>query len=126
MLSALAKEHQTNQSTRKSQLERKRLTAFEATNKFSFYLTNQLNKDVSKAFVNQKKIDYRIKQINQNSSQFVKNSQQWMTILDNFNTALKELGDVENWSRKIETDMKTINTILNEVDSKNKKEISSQ
>jgi hypothetical protein len=39
--------------------------------------------------VNQKKIDAKVKQLNQNSAQFIKQSQQWIQLLDNFNTALK-------------------------------------
>lgn len=117
MLAALAKEHNTNQAIRRNQLEKKRAIALESTNKFSQYLIDRLNKEVSEAFVNQKRIDSKIKQINQNSAQFIKNSQQWIQLLENFNTSLKELGDVENWSRKIETDMKIINLTLNEITS---------
>lgn len=39
--------------------------------------------------MNQKKIDAKVKQLNQNTTQFVKQSQQWMHLLENFNTALK-------------------------------------
>lgn len=82
--------------------------------------------------MNQKQIDVKIKLLSQNTTVFVKQTQQWMQILDNFNNALKvnlqnhllfhlfklylnlkELGDVENWSKKIETDMKIISTTLN-------------
>lgn len=115
MLSSLAKEHQQQQQLRKQELEKKRIHAIESTNKFSQFVLNTLNKEVSEAFVNQKKIDAKVKQLNQNTTQFVKQSQQWMHLLENFNTALKELGDVENWSKKIESDMKIINTTLNSV-----------
>jgi len=115
MLSSIAKEHQQQQQVRKQDLEKKRVHAVESTNKFSQFVLDTLNKEVSEAFVNQKKIDAKVKQLNQNSTQFVKQSQQWIHLLENFNTALKELGDVENWSKKIETDMQIINTTLNSV-----------
>lgn len=115
MLSSLAKEHQQQQQIRRQELEKKRVRAIESTNNYSTFILNSLNKEVSEAFVNQKKIDAKVKQLNQNTTQFVKQSQQWIHLLENFNTALKELGDVENWSKKIETDMHIINTTLNSV-----------
>jgi hypothetical protein len=33
-------------------------------------------------------------------------------LIENFSSSLKELGDIENWAKTIETDMKTITTAL--------------
>lgn len=35
-----------------------------------------------------------------------------MTLIDGFSAALKELGDIENWARAIENDMKSVTGIL--------------
>lgn len=115
MLSSLAKEHQKQQQIKKLHLEKKRVRAIEATNNFSHFLLDKLNKEVSEAFVNQKRIDAKIKQLNQNTNTFLNQTQQWISLLENFNTALKELGDVENWSKKIETDMQIVNSTLNDL-----------
>uniref|UniRef100_A0A0L8GTY8 Biogenesis of lysosome-related organelles complex 1 subunit 1 n=1 Tax=Octopus bimaculoides TaxID=37653 RepID=A0A0L8GTY8_OCTBM len=37
---------------------------------------------------------------------------QWLKLVEDFNTALKEIGDVENWARNIEADMRTISSAL--------------
>lgn len=43
-----------------------------------------------------------------NMSQFSKQTHQWVTLIEGFNGALKQIGDLENWSRIIESDMKFI------------------
>ena len=47
-----------------------------------------------------------------NAAQFAKQTMQWLKLVEDFNTALKEIGDVENWARNIETDMRTISSAL--------------
>ena len=39
-------------------------------------------------------------------------TQNWVQLVDGFNDKLKELGDIENWSRTIETDMMTLSSSL--------------
>lgn len=50
--------------------------------------------------------------MHQSAIVFSKQTSQWLSLIDNFNSALKELGDVENWTRTIENDMRNITTTL--------------
>uniref|UniRef100_T1GDP8 Biogenesis of lysosome-related organelles complex 1 subunit 1 n=1 Tax=Megaselia scalaris TaxID=36166 RepID=T1GDP8_MEGSC len=64
--------------------------------------------------LNQKRLDAEAKQLHTGATTFAKQTQQWMQLIENFSGALKELGDVENWARSIETDMQII-TEFNEL-----------
>lgn len=52
------------------------------------------------------------KQLEENTKKMTKQAQQWVKLLEEFNTSLKELGDVENWAKKMEHDMRDISTAL--------------
>ncbi|KAG1941095.1 biogenesis of lysosome-related organelles complex 1 subunit [Pimephales promelas] len=67
---------------------------------------------VAQAYVNQRKLDHEVKTLQVQASQFSKQTAQWISMVENFNQALKEIGDVENWARSIEMDMRTIATAL--------------
>ncbi|NXN54281.1 BL1S1 protein, partial [Rynchops niger] len=67
---------------------------------------------VAQAYVNQRKLDHEVKTLQVQAAQFAKQTGQWITMVENFNQALKEIGDVENWARSIELDMRTIATAL--------------
>lgn len=45
-------------------------------------------------------------------AKFSKQTTQWVQMIEGFNTALKELGDIDNWVKTIERDMATIATSL--------------
>lgn len=93
---------------------------------------------MAQAYLNQKRLDAEAKQLHVGATNFAKQTQQWLQLIDGFSTALKvhliiiqnvyekpwakiylyynffsqELGDVENWAKSIECDMRTITDSL--------------
>ena len=47
-----------------------------------------------------------------NATDFAKQTQNWLNLVKTFNTTLKDLGDVKNWAKAIEDDMKTVSSTL--------------
>ncbi|KAL1137977.1 hypothetical protein AAG570_009672 [Ranatra chinensis] len=112
MLSSLVKEHHAKQLARKEAQEEKRKEAIFAANNLTQALVNHLNVGVAQAYLNQKRLDAEAKQLHQSATNFSKHTQQWLTLVEAFSSALKEIGDVENWARTIEEDMKTVTCAL--------------
>ncbi|XP_046390539.1 biogenesis of lysosome-related organelles complex 1 subunit 1 [Ischnura elegans] len=112
MLSSLVKEHHVKQAARKELQESKRKEAVEAANNLTQALVDHLNVGVAQAYLNQKRLDTEAKHLHHNATNFAKQTQQWLQLVESFSGALKELGDVENWAKSIETDMRTVSSAL--------------
>uniref|UniRef100_A0AAZ3RPV1 Biogenesis of lysosome-related organelles complex 1 subunit 1 n=1 Tax=Oncorhynchus tshawytscha TaxID=74940 RepID=A0AAZ3RPV1_ONCTS len=92
--------------------ERRRREAIAAATCLTEALVDHLNVGVAQAYVNQRKLDHEVKTLQVQAGQFSKQTAQWISMVEGFNQALKEIGDVENWARSIEVDMRTIATAL--------------
>ncbi|XP_072743352.1 biogenesis of lysosome-related organelles complex 1 subunit 1 isoform X2 [Anoplolepis gracilipes] len=116
MLSAIVKEHQTKQVVRKERQEQKRKEAVQAASNLTQALVDHLNVGycyrVAQAYLNQKKLDAEAKQLQHSATNFAKQTQLWLNLVESFSSSLKEIGDAENWARSIEGDMRTIATAL--------------
>ncbi|CAF4903823.1 biogenesis of lysosome-related organelles complex 1 subunit 1 [Pieris napi] len=112
MLSSLIKEHQAKQSAKRTTQELKRKECISAANDLTQALVDHLNVGVAQAYLNQKKLDAEAKLLHQGAINFSKQTQQWVALVEHFSSALKEIGDVENWARSIENDMKIITNTL--------------
>jgi len=112
MLSSMIKEHQQKQSQRKEDIEKKRQEALTAANEVTSALVDHLNEGVAQAYLNQRKLDAEAKQLQQNVTQFGKQTAQWLDLMEKLNKSVNELGDVENWAKSIEADMRLISTSL--------------
>lgn len=65
--------------------------------------------------MNQKRLDAEAKQLQVGANNFAKQTQQWLNLVETFSSALKEIGDVENWAKTIEADVRTITSALEAV-----------
>lgn len=108
----MVKEHQIKQVIKRETQETKRQEACAAASELTQALVDHLNVGVAQAYLNQKKLDAEAKQLHVSATNFSKQTQHWVNLVDSFSSALKELGDVENWSKTIETDLRTITAAL--------------
>jgi galactose-1-phosphate uridylyltransferase len=112
MLSRVVKEHQERQSALREEQEKKRRIALAAVHKCTNSMVGCLNDGVEKAYDNQKKLDKEAKALQAHSSKYVKQTTQWLNLLEGFHKNLKAIGDLEQWAKTIETDMKYITKTL--------------
>ncbi|NP_001017271.1 biogenesis of lysosome-related organelles complex 1 subunit 1 isoform 2 [Xenopus tropicalis] len=89
MLSRLLKEHQGKQTERKEAQEKRRKDAIAAATTLTEALVDHLNVGVAQAYVNQRKLDHEVKTLQTQAAQFAKQTTQWISLVENFNQALK-------------------------------------
>ncbi|XP_037916624.1 biogenesis of lysosome-related organelles complex 1 subunit 1 isoform X2 [Hermetia illucens] len=89
MLSSMVKEHQLKQSRRKEEQESRRKETVEAANELTQALVDHLNVGVAQAYLNQKRLDTEAKQLHVGATNFAKQSQQWLQLIEGFSSALK-------------------------------------
>ena len=71
-------------------------------------LGTHLNADATQIFENQKEIEKETKQYLKTLEEFKVQSSRWIELSNEFNTALKELGDIENWETHINKEVDKI------------------
>ena len=108
MLSRVVKEHQERQALFREQQEKRRKVALEAVQKCSDVMVDSLNSSVEKAYENQRKLDREAKALQTHSAKFIKQTTQWLSLVEGFHKNLKSVGDLEQWAKTIENDMQVI------------------
>ena len=108
MLSRMVKEHQDRQAAFREQQERRRKAASASVQKCTNAMVDSLNAGVEKAYENQKKLDHEAKALQAHSARYVKQTTQWLNLVEGFHKNMKSLGDLEQWAKTIEADMQTV------------------
>ncbi len=108
MLSRVVREHQERQAVFRDKQEKRRKAAISSVQKCTSAMVDSLNSGVEKAYENQRKLDKESKTLQSHSARFVKQTTQWLNLVEGFHKNLKSLGDLEQWAKTIETDMKTV------------------
>lgn len=108
MLSRMVKEHQDKQAAFREEQEKKRKAAVAAVQKCTGAMVDSLNASVERAYENQRKLDKEAKALQSHSAKYVKQTAQWLSLVEGFHKNLKSLGDLEQWAKTIESDMQTV------------------
>jgi transposase len=112
MMSQTMKRYQTKQSIQRDLQEVRRKEIQQICSQLNVLLVDKMNSRVEGAYINQKKLQGHTRQLQYNSANLQKQSEQWLKLLDNFNEALKEIGDVSNWAKSLENEMTKISHTL--------------
>jgi len=111
-LAQLLKNHTQKQANTKRQNEQLRRDAAIAVNQLTDTLTETLNERISEVFTRQKEIELEARRLSAQTARYAKQTKQWLNMIEGFNTALKEIGDVQNWAAIVETDMREVMATL--------------
>lgn len=108
MLSRVVKEHQERQVLLRDEQEKKKRVAIASVQQCTSAIVDSLNEGVERAYENQRKLDKEAKTLQGHSAKYVKQTTQWLHLIEGFHKNLKGLGDLEQWARTIEGDMQMI------------------
>eukprot|EP01116_Phalansterium_solitarium_P015382 TRINITY_DN33961_c0_g1_i1.p2 TRINITY_DN33961_c0_g1~~TRINITY_DN33961_c0_g1_i1.p2 ORF type:complete len:123 (+),score=43.90 TRINITY_DN33961_c0_g1_i1:109-477(+) len=112
MLTKLLRDHQQKQTQLRDESDQKRRAALNSVSAVTSGLMDSVNSGVANVFANQRRLEQETRNLQSQTTRFSKQTTQWLTLVDNFNDSLKEIGDIENWAKTIENDMKSIAATL--------------
>ena len=96
------------QAILREEQDKRRKAALAAVHKCTSAMVDSLNSGVEKAYENQRLLDREAKALQSNSSRYIKQTGQWLALVNGFHKSLKSLGDLEQWAKTIEADMKMV------------------
>ncbi|KAG0357930.1 NHP2-like protein 1, partial [Gamsiella multidivaricata] len=85
-----------------------RKEAIQSVGVFSDAVAETLSGRVSQIFLNQKNLEQEARSLSLQTARYAKQTTQWLALVEQFDSALKELGDVQNWVQVIQKDMEQV------------------
>lgn len=99
----------------REQTEKAKKDACKNALRVSDLLVEAVNGGVQEAFVNEKRIELEIRALSATIARFAKQTDQWLASSHSINTAVKEIGDFENWMKIMEFDCKSITAAISNI-----------
>ncbi|KAJ2557024.1 hypothetical protein EV175_001606 [Coemansia sp. RSA 1933] len=116
-LSDIVREHQNTQLEHRRGTEQLRKEAIRDISDLCDAATTSLSAQLSRVLDNQREIETLSRDCAHLVQQHTRSTAKWTKLVDQFNGALKELGDVRNWAQVIERDMLDVAATLELVHS---------
>ncbi|KAE8688830.1 Bioproteinsis of lysosome-related organelles complex 1 subunit 1 [Hibiscus syriacus] len=107
--------HHQNSLQLRDQAEKAKKDAIMKAGRVSDLLVEAVNGGVQESFVNEKRIEAEIRALASTIARFMKQTDQWLAASHSINTAVKEIGDFENWMKSMDFDCKSINAAIRNI-----------
>ncbi|CAL1368537.1 unnamed protein product [Linum trigynum] len=111
----LVQDHQQATVRLQEQTEKAKKDAIRKAVRVSNLLVDAVNGGVEESFVIEKRIESEIRVLAATITRFMKQSDQWLSATHAMNTAIKEIGDFENWMKVMEFDCKSIGAAIQNI-----------
>ncbi|KAL9458318.1 hypothetical protein AB3S75_007228 [Citrus x aurantiifolia] len=111
----LIQNHQHSSLKLREQTERAKRDSVRHAKRVSDLLTDALNGGVQESYVIEKRIELEIRTLAATIAKFMKQTDQWLATSHAINTAVKEIGDFENWMKTMDLDCKSINAAIRNI-----------
>ncbi|XP_023534753.1 biogenesis of lysosome-related organelles complex 1 subunit 1 [Cucurbita pepo subsp. pepo] len=111
----MVNDHQYASLKLRENSEKAKKDAIQKAVRVSDLLVDAVNGGVQESFVNQKLIELEIRALSTTITRFMKQTDQWLAATHALNTAVKEIGDFENWIKTIDFDCKSITTAIHNI-----------
>ncbi|MBA0735798.1 hypothetical protein Gogos_019613 [Gossypium gossypioides] len=95
--------------------EKAKKDAIKKAGRVSDLLVEAVNGGVQESFINEKRIEAEIRALASTIARFMKQTDQWLAASHAINTAVKEIGDFENWMKSMDFDCKSINAAIRNI-----------
>ncbi|XP_059626402.1 biogenesis of lysosome-related organelles complex 1 subunit 1 [Cornus florida] len=111
----LINDHQYTSLKLRQHTEKAKKDAIRTAVRVSDLLMDAVNGGVQEAFINEKRIELEIRALASTIMRFAKQTDHWLAASHAINTAVKEIGDFENWMKTMEFDCKSINAAIRNI-----------
>lgn len=119
MYNALLKDHRSKSAATRKQVEGLKAASLQSCELVTAHLFSEVQSGVGALYRNQRVLQSEASTLQANTARFVRSSDKWLALSASLNTALKELGDVQNWALTIQKDVRWIDRELAEVVAEN-------
>ncbi|XP_030537552.1 biogenesis of lysosome-related organelles complex 1 subunit 1-like [Rhodamnia argentea] len=114
-LVSVMQRHHHHSVVLRDRTDKARKDAIRSAAAVSDLLVEAVNGGVQEAYVNQKRIELEIRALAATVSRFMKQTDHWLASTHAINSAIKEIGDFENWMKIMDYDCKSINAAIRNI-----------
>ncbi|KAK4274895.1 hypothetical protein QN277_018057 [Acacia crassicarpa] len=111
----LIHDHSNTSLLLRQRTEKAKKEAIIKATRVSDLLVETVNGGVQECYVIEKRIEQEIRALSTSITRFTKQTDQWLATTHALNTAVKEIGDFENWIKVMEYDCKSITAAIQNI-----------